>query len=127
MPNLEMTGGAAMGHASGSDGAVTQITSRTTGMTSNAPSGQITLVSAAGRPSWQTVTVANGADLYEIHVMDVSAGSFDITFATCRDTATFAVGAPLCQARRPGNTRKRRSANRPRRIDRRRSTTSIRP
>lgn len=103
VPALEVTGGTAVGYAAGSGGAVTQTTSRTTGVTLNAPSGQITLVSAAGSPSWQTFTVTNGTiaatdtvivnqasgtDLYEIHVTAVSVGSFDITFRTTGGTTT---------------------------------------
>jgi hypothetical protein len=84
-------------------GAVTQITSRTTGVTINNASGAITLVSAAGSTSWQTFTVTNsevaatdtvivnqksGTDLNMIHVTNVAAGSFDITFATTGGTTT---------------------------------------
>jgi hypothetical protein len=94
---------AAVGYATGAGGAVTQLSSRTTGVTVNAYSGAITLVSAAGTTSWQSFTVTNnrvaatdtivvnqksGTDLYRINVTAVSAGSFRITFATTAGTTT---------------------------------------
>ena len=93
----------AAGYGTGAGGTVTQITSRTTGVTLDKGSGQITLVSAAGSTSWQTFTVTNstvattdtvivnqasGTDLYQIHVTAVAAGSFNITFATTGGTTT---------------------------------------
>jgi hypothetical protein len=95
------TGG--LGYATGAGGAVTQATSRTTGVTLNKVSGAITLVSAAGSTSWQTFTVTNsavaatdtvivnqksGTDLNMIHVTAVGAGSFNISFATTGGTTT---------------------------------------
>lgn len=92
-----------IGYATGAGGAVTQGTNRTTGVTLNKASGAITLVSAAGSTSWQTFTVTNsavaatdvvivdqksGADLNEIHVTAVAAGSFNITFRTTGGTTT---------------------------------------
>ncbi len=97
------SGQAAIGYATGAGSTVTQITSRTTGVTINAYSGAITLVSAAGSTSWQSFTVTNnlvaatdtvivnqksGTDLYRINVTAVSAGSFRITFATTAGTTT---------------------------------------
>jgi hypothetical protein len=82
---------------------VTQITSRTTGVTLNKNAGRITLVSAAGSTSWQTFTVSNntisasdvvercqksGTDTYEILIHNVTNGSFDITFRTTGGTTT---------------------------------------
>jgi hypothetical protein len=95
------TGG--VGYGTGSGGAVTQATSRTTGVTLNKTNGAITLVSAAGSTAWQSFTVTNstvattdtvivnqksGTDLYMIHVTNVAAGSFRITFATTGGTTT---------------------------------------
>lgn len=95
------TGG--IGYATGAGLAVTQITSRVTGVTINAPCGQITLVSAAGTATWQSLTVTNsavaagdtirvvqksGTDLNMIHVTAVAAGSFRISFATTGGTTT---------------------------------------
>mgnify|MGYP006988338109 CR=1 FL=1 len=92
-----------MGFGTGSGGAVTQATSRTTGVTLNKSSGAITLVSAAGSTSWQSFTVTNslvaatdvvlvsqksGTDLYEVHVTAVGAGSFRISFKTTAGTTT---------------------------------------
>lgn len=92
-----------VGYATGAGAAVTQITSRTTGVTINAACGAITLVSAAGTTSWQSFTVTNsvvaatdtvivnqksGTDLYRTHVTAVGAGSFRITFATTAGTTT---------------------------------------
>lgn len=95
------TGG--IGYGTGSGGAVTQTTSRTQGVTLNKTNGAITLVSAAGTTAWQSFTVTNstvtatdvvqvcqksGTDLYMIHVTNVAAGSFRITFATTGGTTT---------------------------------------
>jgi len=97
------SGQAAVGYGTGAGGTVTQGSSRTTGVTVNAYSGAITLVSAAGSTSWQSFTVTNnrvaatdtvivnqksGTDLYRINVTAVSAGSFRITFATTAGTTT---------------------------------------
>lgn len=101
--NLLITSAASLGYGTGSGGAVTQTTSRTTGVTLDKSAGAITLVSAAGTATWQTFTVTNanvaatdtiivnqksGTDLYMIHVTNVSAGSFNITFATTGGTTT---------------------------------------
>lgn len=83
--------------------AVTQATSRTTGVTINAACGAITLVSAAGSTTPATFTVTNsfvaatdvpyvcqksGTDLYTISVSAVAAGTFNITFNTKSGTTT---------------------------------------
>lgn len=90
-----------IGYSSG--GAVTQITSRTTGVTLNANVGAITLVSAAGSATPASFTVTNsnvaatdvvvlsqksGTDLLELHVTATGAGSFRITFFTTGGTTT---------------------------------------
>jgi len=97
------TGAKKLGYTTGSGGAVTQITSRTTGVTLNKSNGAITLVSAAGSASYQTFTVTNsvvsatdtiiinqqsGTDLNMIHITAVTLGSFDVTFATTGGTTT---------------------------------------
>ena len=97
------TGTAGVGYATGAGGAVTQITSRTTGVTLNKTAGAITLVSAAGSATAATFTVTNstvaatdviilnqksGTDLYDLMVTAVSAGSFNITFRTTGGTTT---------------------------------------
>ena len=94
---------AGVGYATGAGGAVTQITSRTTGVTINKASGAITLVSAAGSTSIAAFTVTNsaveatdtiyvcqksGTDKYRIYVTAVAAGSFQISFATLSGTTT---------------------------------------
>lgn len=101
--NFTVRGAGGLGYGSGSGGAVTQATSRTTGVTLNKTNGAITLVSAAGSATFQSFTVTNstvaatdtvivsqksGSDLYRIHVTNVSAGSFQITFATTGGTTT---------------------------------------
>ena len=98
-----ITATGAVGYGTGAGGAITQATSRTTGVTLNKPCGAITLVSAAGSTSWQSFTVSNslvaatdvikvvqksGTDKYMIHVTAVAAGSFVITFATTGGTTT---------------------------------------
>lgn len=100
---LVVAASGALGYGTGSGGAVTQATSRTTGVTLNKANGAITLVSAAGTTTWQSFTVTNstveatdvirvcqksGTDLYQIHVTAVGAGTFRITFATTGGTTT---------------------------------------
>jgi len=95
------TGG--IGYATGAGGAVTQITSRTTGVTLNTVSGDITLVSAAGSPTATSFTVTDsavaindtislsqksGTDKYNLLVTNVAAGSFQITFFTTGGVTT---------------------------------------
>jgi hypothetical protein len=87
----------------GAGGAVTQITSRTTGVTLNKSCGQITMFSAAGSATAATFTVTNsqvaatdiihlsqasGTNLYVLLVTAVAAGSFNITFYTTGGTST---------------------------------------
>lgn len=95
------TGG--VGYATGAGGAVTQASSRTTGVTLNTVTGGITLVSAAGSATPASFTVTNsavaatdtiiinqksGTDLYEIFVTAVGAGSFQVTSFTTGGTTT---------------------------------------
>jgi hypothetical protein len=95
------TGG--IGYATGAGGAVTQGTSRTTGVTLNNVCGAITLFTAAGSATWQSFTVTNsavaatdtiivnqrsGTDLYMISVTAVGAGSFRISYATTGGTTS---------------------------------------
>ena len=92
-----------IGYTTGAGSTVTQATSRTTGVTINAVSGAITLVSAAGSTTPATFTVTNsavaatdsivvcqksGTDLYTLSVSAVAAGSFNITFNTKSGTTT---------------------------------------
>lgn len=92
-----------IGYTTGAGSTVTQATSRITGVTINAVSGAITLVSAAGSTTPATFTVTNsavaatdvplvvqksGTDLYTISVSAVAAGSFNITFNTKSGTTT---------------------------------------
>lgn len=93
----------ALGYGAGAGGTVTQLTSRTTGVTINKPSGQITLFSAAGSTTAASFTVTNsyvgaqdtisisqasGTNLYVTSVTTVSAGSFVITFYTTGGVST---------------------------------------
>lgn len=97
------SGTAGVGYATGAGGAVTQLTSRTTGVTLNKTSGAITLFSAAGTTTAATFTVTNstvaatdviilnqksGTDLYDLMVTAVAAGSFNLTFRTTGGTTT---------------------------------------
>lgn len=92
-----------LGFATGAGGAVTQITSRTTGVTLNTACGAVTLFSAAGSTTAATFTVTNsavaatdtvivcaksGTNVYLTWVTAVAAGSFNITFQTTSGTAT---------------------------------------
>ena len=100
---ITSSGTAGVGYATGAGGAVTQITSRTTGVTLNKTTGAITLVSAAGSATAATFTVTNstvaatdviilnqksGTDLYDLMVTAVAAGSFNISFRTTGGTTT---------------------------------------
>jgi len=100
---LTSSGTAGVGYATGAGGAVTQITSRTTGVTLNKTAGAITLVSAAGSPTLASFTVTNstvaatdviiinqksGTDLYEIAITAVAAGSFRVSFFSLVGTTT---------------------------------------
>jgi hypothetical protein len=97
------TGTAGVGYATGAGGAVTQATSRTTGVTLNKTTGAITLFSAAGTTAATTFTVTNntvaatdiiilnqksGTDLYDLMVTAVASNSFNITFRTTGGTTT---------------------------------------
>ena len=100
---IASSGTAGIGYATGAGGAVTQGTSRTTGVTLNKTSGAITLFSAAGSATAATFTVTNstvaatdviilnqksGTDLYDLMVTAVAAGSFNITFRTTGGATT---------------------------------------
>ena len=97
------TGTAGVGYATGAGGAITQGSSRTTGVTINKRCGAITMFSAAGSATAATFTVTNstvgandviilnqasGTNLYDLLVTAVTAGSFNITFLTTGGTAT---------------------------------------
>ena len=92
-----------LGFVAGAGGVVTQLTSRTTGVTLNKSCGQITMFSAAGSATAATFTVTNsqvastdivrvcqqsGTNLYVLLITAVVAGSFNITFYTTGGTAT---------------------------------------
>lgn len=97
------SGTAGVGYATGAGGTVTQLTSRTAGVTLNKRCGAITMFSAAGSATAATFTVTNstvaatdviilnqksGTDLYDLMVTAVAAGSFNITFRTTGGTTT---------------------------------------
>lgn len=95
---------AGIGYVAGAGGAVTQITSRTTGVALNTASGAITLVSAAGSATPFSFTLTNsviaatdtviinqksGTDKYTTQVVTaVAAGSCQITLANASGTTT---------------------------------------
>lgn len=96
-------GAGGVGYSTGAGGAVTQLTSRTTGVTLNKTAGAITLFTAAGSATAATFTVTNstvaatdtiivnqksGTNLYILAVTAVAAGSFNITFYTTGGTAS---------------------------------------
>ena len=100
---VRSSGTAGVGYSTGAGGVVIQGTSRTTGVTINKITGQITLFSAAGTTSATTFTVTNstvattdviilnqhtGTDLYDLMVTKTVLGSFDITFRTTGGTTT---------------------------------------
>jgi len=100
---IASSGTAGIGYATGAGGAVTQGTSRTTGVTLDKTTGAITLFSAAGTTVATSFTVTNstvaatdviilnqksGTDLYDLMVTAVAAGSFRITFRTTGGSTT---------------------------------------
>ena len=100
---IASTGTAGVGYATGAGGVVTQLTSRTTGVTLNKTTGAITMFSAAGTTTAATFVVTNstvaatdviilnqksGTDLYDLMVTAVAAGSFNISFRTTGGTTT---------------------------------------
>jgi hypothetical protein len=101
--SIRSSGTAGVGYSTGAGGVVIQGTSRTTGVTINKLTGQITLFSAAGTTVATTFTVTNstvattdaiiltqhtGTDLYNLMVTKTTLGSFDITFRTTGGTTT---------------------------------------
>jgi hypothetical protein len=97
------SGVSAIGYVTGNGGVVTQGSSRTTGVTLNALSGQITLFSAAGSTTAASFTVTNsevdandvvvvcqksGTDKYDLSCTAVADGSFQITSRTYAGTTT---------------------------------------
>jgi len=96
-----------LGYATGTGGAVSQLTSRTTTVVLSKLNGAITMFSAAGSATAATFTVTNtlveatdtiilnqksGTNLYILAVTAVAAGSFNITFFTTGGTS---VDAPV--------------------------------
>jgi len=92
-----------VGYTTGAGGAVTQQTSRTTGVTLNKICGQITLFSAPGTAAWQEfqvtnstvaatdtiiANVASATNDYAVRVTAVAAGSFTLSVSAVSGTAT---------------------------------------
>lgn len=93
-----------LGYATGAGGAITQITSRTTGVTLNKLTGAITLFAAAGSATAASFTVTNSTvaatdtivvsckssttNKYLVFVTAVAAGSFELTFNTTGGTTS---------------------------------------
>jgi hypothetical protein len=105
--NLLVTSIGGLGYGTGSGGAQTQLTSRTTGVTLSKTNGAITMFSAAGSATAATFTVTNttvaatdvvhvsvksSTNVYLVFVTATAAGSFNITFQTTGGTA---VDAPV--------------------------------
>ena len=91
------------GYTTGSGGTVTQLISRTTGVTINTPVGQINTFTAAGSTTATSFIVTNSSvgssdiivlnqsgatNLYILAVTQISAGSFRITFYTTGGTVS---------------------------------------
>jgi hypothetical protein len=101
----QYTKGVGYATGQGTGCSVTQITTRTTTVICNGPTGQITLLAAAGSATPASFTVTNstieandvivlnqqstvGANLYELFVTAVAAGSFKVTFFTTAGTTS---------------------------------------
>lgn len=98
------TGGLGFLTGVGRGGAVTQITSRTTGVTLNTPCGEITLFTAAGSATPASFVVTNSSmvavdnvllniksgatNVYTFSISGKAAGSFTVTFWTTGGTAS---------------------------------------
>lgn len=103
---IKSSGTAGIGYATGAGGAVTQATSRTTGVQLDKTSGAITLFAAAPAVgTWVSCTVtnstvaatdtislsvqsSNAANTYIANVTTVAAGSFRISFTTIVGTTS---------------------------------------
>jgi len=98
-----LTSSGGLGYGTGSGGAVTQITSRATGVTLNKTNGAITMFSAAGSAVAATFTVTNSTvaatdtvilsvksstNVYLMFVTAVAAGNFNVTFQTTGGVST---------------------------------------
>jgi hypothetical protein len=116
----QYTKGVGYATGQGTGCSVTQITNRTTGVTCNGPTGQITMFAAAGSATPATFTVTNssiepadtivvnegstvGANLYEFFVTAVAAGSFKITFFTTGGTTSDSVVINFAVLKGSGN------------------------
>jgi hypothetical protein len=102
LPANKLFEGIGVGYNTGA--AITQITSRTTGVTINSYAGAITLFTAAGSATPASFTVTNSkvratdtivlsvqsstTNLYEVFVTAVGAGSFQVTFFTTGGTTS---------------------------------------
>lgn len=101
--NLLITSSGGLGYGTGSGGAVTQLTSRTTGVTLNKPAGSITLFNAPNSTTFRSFTVTNstvaatdvillsqrsGTNIHQLIVSNVAAGSFEISHATTTGTTS---------------------------------------
>lgn len=104
---LSSSASGGVGYATGAGNAVTQITSRATGVTINTPTGAITLFSTNGSATAASFTVTNssvaatdvihfsqksGTNLYNVFAAAVGAGSFTLVFYTTGGTS---VDAPV--------------------------------
>jgi len=103
---IKTTGTAGIGYATGggAGSAVTQVGSRTSGVTINYPTGQITLYTASGNTgAYTTFTVTNSTvastdtilihcssstNLYIPHVTAVTSGSFNISYISISGTSS---------------------------------------
>lgn len=103
---LSSSASGGIGYSTGSGGAVTQITTRSTGVTLNTITGAITLVSSAPTVgTWLHMTVTNSqvaatdtisvsvatgtnANFYNVVVTAVAAGSFQLSFTSIGGTNT---------------------------------------
>lgn len=97
-------GNGGLGYGPGAGGPVTQLTSRTTGVTLNKPCGSITMFTAAGSATPASFTVTNStvaatdvvlisgksgaSNTYLFEVTATAAGSFTVSFWTTGGTAS---------------------------------------
>jgi hypothetical protein len=83
---------AALGYGTGAGGTVTQATSRTTAVTINKPTGQITMFTAAGTATWQSFTVNNSlVSASDVVVLSLNNSTNFYSFTTRAQTGNFQV------------------------------------
>ena len=86
--NVLVTNVAGLGYGTGSGGTVTQATSKSTGVTLNKPTGQITMNGAALGAGASVIFALNNSLITAVDVLGVNATGFGNYFVHCVNTST---------------------------------------